>query len=141
VIDLSGCPDIKICSDQMDPDATTNCVAKSVRKFTDSVGEVTFTLIGSSTGAGNASSLAQSARIFANGVLLALPSAAVFDLDGSSGVGAGDLSVWISDFGSSMNWARSDYDGDGRIGAADLSAWLTVFAAAGSVQSCAASCP
>jgi hypothetical protein len=74
-------------------------------------------------------------------VLLASPSVASFDLDGVSGVGAGDLSAWLQDFASGGDWARSDYDGDGRIGAADLSAWLTVFAAAGSVQSCAASCP
>src|SRR5436190_8483547 len=141
VIDLSNCPDFTFCSDQMDPDALTNCGAKTVRKFTNALGEVTFTLLGGSTGAGNASSLAHSARIFGNGTLFAEPSVSSFDLDGSGGVGAGDLSVWLADFGSGMDWARSDYDGSGTVGAADLSEWLAVFGAGTSTQSCTTSCP
>ena len=141
VIDLSSCPDLRLCSDQMDPDAQTNCAAKTVRKFTNALGAVTFTLLGGSTGAGNASSLAHSAMIWGNGALMATPSVSSFDLDGSGGVGAGDLSVWLSDFGSGMNWARSDYDGSGTVGAADLSEWLAVFGAGTSTQSCTTSCP
>jgi hypothetical protein len=72
---------------------------------------------------------------------LATPSASSFDLDGSGGVGAGDLSVWLGDFGSGMNWARSDFDGSGTVGAADLSEWLAVFGSSGSSQSCTTSCP
>jgi hypothetical protein len=141
-IDLSSCPDLVICSDQMDPNTITNCTAKTVQKLTNASGEVTFTLLGGSSGAGHASSLAQNGKIFGGaGVLFARPSVASFDLDGTGGVGAGDLAVWLSDFGSGTDWARSDYDGDGRIGAGDLSAWLLVFAAGGSAQSCAASCP
>jgi len=141
LIDLSSCADLAFCSDQMDPNALTNCAAKTVRKFTNALGEVTFTLLGGSNGAGNASSLAHSARIFGNGVLMAVPSVSSFDLDGSDGVGAGDLSVWLSDFESGMEWARSDYDGDGNVGAADLSEWLTVFGASGSTSSCRTACP
>jgi pimeloyl-ACP methyl ester carboxylesterase len=141
VIDLSNCADLAICSDQMDPGAPTNCAAKTVRKFTNALGEVTFTLLGGSTGSGHASSLANSARIFGNGELLATPSASSFDLDGSGGVGAGDLSVWLGDFGSGMNWARSDFDGSGTVGAADLSEWLAVFGSSSSSQSCTTSCP
>jgi pimeloyl-ACP methyl ester carboxylesterase len=141
VIDLSNCADLAFCSDQLDPDALTNCAAKTARKFTNALGEVTFTLLGGSRGADNASSLAHSAKIFANGVLLALPSVSSFDLDGAGGVGAGDLSVWLADFGSGMNWARSDYDGSGTVGAADLSQWLAVFGSGASTQSCAVSCP
>src|SRR5215831_9541912 len=63
VIDLSGCPDLAICSDQLDASDLVNCGAKTVRKFTNALGEVTFTVLGSSTGAGNAASLANSARI------------------------------------------------------------------------------
>jgi len=92
-------------------------------------------------GSGHASSLAGSAKVLAKGVLLALPSVASFDLDGSGGVGAGDLSVWLSDFGSGVPYERSDFDGSGTIGAADLSEWLGVFGAGGSAQSCGASCP
>jgi len=141
VIDLSNCPDLTVCSDQLDPDALTSCATKTIRKSTSFNGEVTFTLLGGSNGAGHASSLAHSARIYGNGNLIATPSVSSFDLDGLSGVGAGDLSAWITDFGSGMDWARSDYDGDGRVGAGDLSEWLTVFGAGTSTQSCSASCP
>jgi pimeloyl-ACP methyl ester carboxylesterase len=141
VIDLSNCADLTICSDQSDPNALTNCAAKTVRKFTNALGEVTFTLLGSSNGAGHASSLAHGAMIFGNGVLIASPSVSSFDLDGSGGVGAGDLSVWLSDFGTGQPYERSDYDGDGQVSAADLSEWLAVFGAGGSTLSCGAICP
>jgi pimeloyl-ACP methyl ester carboxylesterase len=141
VLDLSNCPDLAICSDQMDANALVNCAAKTVRKFTNALGQVTFTVLGSSTGAGSAASLANGGRIFGNGRLLGMPSVSAFDLDGSGGVGAGDLSVWLSDFGSGVAYQRSDFDGSGTIGAADLSAWLAVFGAGGSAQSCGASCP
>jgi pimeloyl-ACP methyl ester carboxylesterase len=141
VIDLSNCPDLEICPDQLDPNAVTNCTAKTVRKFTNALGEVTFTLLGSSNGAGHASSLAHGAMIFGNGVLIASPSVSSFDLDGSGGVGAGDLSVWLSDFGTGQPYERSDYDGDGQVSAADLSEWLAVFGAGGSTLSCGAICP
>ena len=141
VIDLSNCTDLAICSDQMDADALVNCGAKTVRKFTNAQGEVTFTVLGGSTGAGNATTLANGARIYGNGLLLATLTAASFDLDGSGGVGAGDLSVWLADFGSGQPYARSDFDGDGSLSAGDLSLWLGVFGAGRSTQSCAASCP
>ena len=141
VLDLSNCPDLEICSDPLDPTAVTNCPAKTIQKLTNIQGQATFTVLGSSMGSGHASSLAGSAKVFARGVLLALPSVASFDLDGSGGVGAGDLSVWLSDFGSGVPYERSDFDGSGTIGAADLSEWLGVFGAGGSAQSCGASCP
>jgi len=141
VLDLSSCPDLVLCADQMDASAQVNCAAKSVRKFANAQGAVTFTLLGSSTGGGRAVSLAGSARIYGNGVIMGTPSVSAFDLDGSGGVGAGDLSVWFGDFGSGQPYERSDFDGSGTIGAADLSMWLGVFGAGGSAQSCGASCP
>jgi hypothetical protein len=141
VVDFSQCPDAAICADQLDPSALVNCAAKYVRKFTNAVGEVSFTLLGGSTGPGLAASTSPAVRIFGNGTLLRIATFAAFDLDGSGGVGAGDLSVWLSDFGSGVDWARSDYDGSGTVGASDLSEWLTVFGAGTSTQSCTTSCP
>ena len=142
-LDLSNCPDLALCPDQMDPSAVTSCTAKTIQKITNLQGQVTFTVLGSSNGSGHASSLAGSARIFGGRGLtwIGAPSVASFDLDGSGGVGAGDLSAWLADFGSGQPYARSDFDGSGDIGAADLSQWLAVYGAGGSVQSCAASCP
>jgi len=141
IVDFSQCPDAVICADQLDPDAVVTCGARSVRKFANAFGEVSFTILGSSTGAGHAATTGPSARIFGNGVLLRIARFAACDLDGSGGVGAGDLSIWLTDFASGIPWSRSDFNGDGQVGAFDLSEWLTVFAAGKSTQSCTASCP
>ena len=132
VIDLSGCADLAICSDQLDANALVNCGAKTTRKFTDATGKVTFVVLGGSNGGG---------KIFANGTLLQTPTVSAFDLDNAGGVGANDLSAWLTDFGSGNPYGRSDYDCSGGIGANDLSLWLTEFGAGTSASSCAASCP
>lgn len=141
VVDFSNCPDLLLSSDPLDPDALVNCEAKTIRKFTDVQGRVTFTIPGSSTGAGAAQSLANSVRMYGNGVLFASPSFATYDLDGSGGVGAGDLSAWLTDFGTGTPYSRSDFNGDGIVGADDLSDWLRVFGAGNSVESPVAGCP
>src|SRR5205814_9708563 len=56
-IDLSGCADLVLCSDQLDPAATVDCAAKRVRKFTDITGHVAFTVLGGSNGLNHASTL------------------------------------------------------------------------------------
>jgi len=143
VIDLSGCTDLAICDQagQFDPAALVNCAAKTSRKFTDALGAVTFTVLGGSNGASNATTLLGGAKIYANGVLIASPTASAFDLDGSSGVGANDLSAWLGDFGSGTPFGRSDYDCSGGIGANDLSIWLVAFGSGASTASCAVACP
>ena len=139
-IELLSCPDLDICADQLDPGVRVNCTAKTIQKFANELGQVSFTLLGGGNG-GQAATTAAAVRIFANGVLLRTARFATYDLDGLGGVGAGDLSVWLSDFGSGTTWSRSNFDGDGNLGAFDLSMWLTAFAAGGSTQSCVASCP
>ena len=74
-------------------------------------------------------------------MLIGSPSISAFDLDGGGGVGANDLSIWLTDFGSGNAYGRSDYDCSGDVGANDLSSWLTVFGSAGSAESCAGVCP
>ena len=115
--------------------------AKTTRKFTDVTGSVTFTVLGGSNGAGNATTLLGGGRIYANGTLIASPTVAAYDLDGSSGVGANDLSAWLTDFGLGQPYGRSDFDCSGGVGANDLSFWLTEFGAGTSAASCAVSCP
>jgi hypothetical protein len=142
-VDLSGCTDLEMCADQLDPSATVNCAAKLVRKFTDTNGSVSFTVLGGSNGPGRATTLLGGAKVFASGVLLGTPTASALDLDGVNGVGIDDLSVWLADFGApgSPAYGRSDFDGDGKIDINDLSLWVTAYGAGGSVQGCAASCP
>ena len=145
VIDLSGCGDLSICSDQLDANALVNCGAKTTRKFTDgpgpTLGQVTFIVLGGSNGGGNASTLLGGGRIYANGTLIQSPTVSAFDLDDAGGVGANDLSAWLGDFGSGSAFGRSDYDCSGSIGANDLSLWLGSFGAGTSASSCAVSCP
>lgn len=141
VVDLSGTTDLKICSDQLDVAALVNCAAKTTRKFTDALGQVTFIVLGGSNGAGNATTLTGGGRIYANGVLIASPTVSAYDLDSSSGVGANDLSAWLGDFGTGSPFGRSDYDCSGGVGANDLSIWLTAFGSGASTTSCTVSCP
>jgi hypothetical protein len=141
VIDVSACLDIAICDDQLDANALVNCGAKTTRKFTDALGSVTFIVLGGSNGGGNATTLLNAGKIFANGTLIKDPTVSVFDLDGAGGVGANDLSAWLGDFGSGQTFGRSDYDCSNVIGANDLSLWLGEFGAGTSASSCAVACP
>ena len=140
-IDLLSCPDLHLCADQLDPTAVVDCANKRVNKVTDGSGSVFFTVLGGSNGAGNALTLLNGGRIYENGTLLGSPTVSTFDLDGQGGVGANDLSAWLTDFGSGQNLGRSDYDCNNCLGANDLSLWLTVYGSGTMTSSCAASCP
>lgn len=139
VIDVSGCAELAICSDQLDAGATVNCAAKTTRKFTDAAGLVTFTVLGGSGPA--AVTLLNGGKIYANGVLIGSPTVSAFDLDGGGGVGINDLSKWLGDFGTLQPYGRSDYDCSGGVGINDLSVWLGVFGGLASQSSCAVACP
>jgi len=141
VIDLSGAPDISICADQLDADAVVDCARKTVSKHTAADGRVNFTVLGASNGGGNAVTFLDAGAIYANGPLICRPTVAAFDLDGSSGVGANDLSAWLTDFGTGNPYGRSDYDCSGGIGANDLSFWLSTFGSGTMTESCASHCP
>jgi len=143
VIDLSGCPDLHLCADQLDPAMDVDCANKRVGKFTDEAGMARFTLLGGSNGAGHAVELIGAGRVYEDGVLIGSPTVSAYDLDGSGGVGINDLSVWITDFGTFGNpaFGRSDYDCSGGVGINDLSVWMTAFGSGTQLQSCGASCP
>lgn len=82
------------------------------------------------------------AQIYGNGVLWGYARVAILDLIGCDGVGANDLSQWLTDFYQGAYLPRSDYDASGQIGANDLSEWLTAFGTAASAVGCGASiCP
>ena len=60
---------------------------------------------------------------------------------GNGGLGTGDLSLWLDDFGRGVYIGRSDYDGDGIVSSNDLSLWLTAFGSGSSSESGATLCP
>jgi hypothetical protein len=141
VVDLSSATDMHFCAEQLMPGVVVNCDARTVRQFADANGDATFTLLGGSNGAGNATTFLDGGHIYANGVLIKTPTVAAFDLDGQSGVGANDLSAWLGDFASGNPYGRSDYDCSGSIGANDFSFWLSAFGSGTQFVSCATSCP
>ncbi|MFN8589523.1 MAG: hypothetical protein U0704_17155 [Candidatus Eisenbacteria bacterium] len=143
VLDFSAGSDLQLCSDQLDAGATVNCAAKSVRKFTDASGVVSFTVVGGGTNAGaTAGAGLGSVKVYADGVLLGSMTSAILNQDGGlSGVGANDISVWIADFGSGNYYGRSDYDYSTAIGANDLSLLIGAFGALGSTEGCSTYCP
>jgi hypothetical protein len=143
VIDLSGCPDLHLCADQLDPGVDIDCAGKRVGRYTDALGSARFTLLGGSNGAGHAAELLGAGRVYEDGVLIGSPTVSAFDLDGVVGVAINDFSVWLQDFGTSGNppFGRSDFDGSGSVGVNDLSVWLTAFGTGAQAQSCGATCP
>ena len=143
VIDLSGCPDLHLCADQLNAQLVVNCAAKTVSSLTAANGGVSFTLLGGSNGAGNAVELLSAGKIYANGTLLGSPTVSAFDLDGANGAGVNDLSAWLTDFATLGNpaFGRSDFDCSGNVGINDLSVWLTAYGTGLQAQSCGATCP
>jgi hypothetical protein len=84
----------------------------------------------------------------ANGVALGSNTVAALDQNGTGGVNAVDLALFLNDrFSFNIGNAvatergRSDYDGNGQINPVDLAILLAAHAAAGSMQSCGTSCP
>jgi hypothetical protein len=138
VVDFSGMSDIVLCSASLDG-STVDCALSTVRAFTNGSGNVTFRVLGGSTGA--FSTLAPAVTVFADGVLLSTIGGAAYDLNNAGGVAAADLSIWLTDAGSGQNPVRSDYDFSGAVGAADLSKWLILAGGGGSSTSCGAPCP
>lgn len=139
-VDLSNAPDLHLCAQQLAPGIIMDCPANTAGAITDAAGRATLTLLGGGVAAAAGSGL-NNGRIYADGILLGSPTVSAFDLDGVSGVGANDFSLWFSDFLTGLPLGRSDYDCSGSLGANDLSVWLTEFGSGASSLSCAASCP
>ena len=144
-LDLSQCSDIALCAQQNDPAAVVNCAQKTVSKITAADGSVTFIVMGCALNAGASPGIqVPQARVFADGFLLASVWSPVLDQSGCDGIGANDLSTWLSDFFSGQYFVRSDYDYSGYLGANDLSLWITAFGLGGSVAGCSSiggACP
>lgn len=139
-VDLSGATDLRLCAQQLASGLVIDCVGNAASAVTDANGVARFTLLGGST-AGPATTLQNNGRVYADGVHIGSPTVSVYDLDGISGVGANDLSLWLSDFVTGQPHGRSDFDCSGSIGANDLSFWFSEFGSSSSAVSCAASCP
>ncbi|HXS81242.1 MAG TPA: hypothetical protein VN896_00875 [Methylomirabilota bacterium] len=137
---ILNCPGARLSTQTYVPGSTIRCGTAGVLGTTDGNGEVRLTVVGGGQ-AGAPAGAGPCVQIFASGVPLGTATLAYLDMDGSSGVGATDLALWLTDFGSGEDIGRSDYDGDGLLSAGDLSVWLTVWGAGDSDQSAASYCP
>jgi hypothetical protein len=137
---ILNCPGARLSSNAYLAGATIRCDTHGALATTDNNGEVRMTIVGGGT-AGGPAGAGPCVQIYASGVFLGFATLAYPDMDGSGGVGANDLALWLGDFGSGEDIGRSDYDGTGLLTANDLSMWLGIFGAGGSFQSAAAYCP
>lgn len=137
---LLNCPGARISSQAYEPGTTSRCDTHGVLQSADLHGEVRMTAVGAGT-PGAAPGGGPCAQIFAGGVLLGTATVAYLDMDGAGGLGANDMSLWLSDYALGEPIGRSDFDGDGQLTANDLSVWLELWSQARSKQSAAAFCP
>jgi hypothetical protein len=140
--DFSNCPDVRICAAQGDPVMYADCASHAVTAMTDMNGRLTLRIIGCARNSGaSPGATAPTLHVYADGVWLKDVRVAALDQNGSGGVSADDLSLFLADYFSGQNFARSDYDGNGVLDGNDMSFWLAAFFAGGSAQSGGPACP
>ena len=142
ILDFRRCTDLRVCSDQLDPNVLVDCISRTVRTLSDAQGRATFRVIGRAINTGAcAGSIAPSMEVYTEGIHLETVRVAAFDQNGIAGVNGDDFSLFMADYFSGQPFARSDYDGNGVVDGNDLSRWLAAYFAGGSAQSTGAVCP
>jgi hypothetical protein len=137
---ILNCPAARLAADQLQPGISTRCATHGVTAITDVNGMVRFAVVGGSEIDG-LHGMGPCAQVYSGGVAIGTARVAYLDLDGSGGLGANDLAVWLSDFGTGEPIGRSDFNGDQQLTADDLSVWLQIWADGRQVESPAAYCP
>lgn len=117
-IDFTRCPDV-LLGTLAGPGTIVNCDTRKPRLTTGSDGRVEFRLTGA-IGIRSPASTGAQAWVLADGLVLARVPVAVLDQDGAEGVDAKDLRLWLHDFYSGTNPARSDLDGNSFVSPSDL---------------------
>ena len=139
-IRLLNCPGARVAVDQRQPGITSRCVTHGILATTDLNGSTRFAAVGGGDPAGPHGTGA-CASVYAGGVLMGDVRVAYLDLDGSSGMGANDISIWLSDFGTGEPIGRSDFNGDQVLTADDLSVWFGIWGTGTQTASPASYCP
>jgi hypothetical protein len=140
MVDFSPITELRIASNQLDAATVTNCPHRFVKRITDDSGTAALTVMGRANGLSPQAGVLH-ANVYADGVLIGQVPVSIYDLDGTNGLGANDISLWLGDFAAPQFYGRGDYDGDGRLGANDLSLWIGAMGAGGSSFSAATVCP
>ena len=127
---------------ETDPAPTfATCPDQVLRFFTDATGTTGMTLTGSVDLGQQAPGVAPTVSIYADGVWFGDVPVVCYDLDGTGGVGAGDLSAWLTLFGAGDAILVADYNGSGVLDADDLSRWFDVFGSGFETVSATPLCP
>jgi len=127
---------------ETDPATTfAECPSQLLHFTADQSGTCRITVTGSVDLAQQVAGVAPAVSIYTNGILFGDLPVICYDLDGVGGLGAGDLSKWITLFSSGEPWLVADYNGDGVLGAEDLSLWLDVFHSGEETESARPLCP
>jgi hypothetical protein len=146
VVDFSGCcNDIHLSTTQHGAGVTLDAPNKRILATTNASGQVTLRIQGAATKSAVTPGNIGCAKILADNVLISdginhpAVNVGVFDLDGAvggNGVGAADLSQFLTDSFAASYRQRADYDHSSAcvfaVGAPDLSKLLTLSFAAGS---------
>jgi hypothetical protein len=137
---ILNCPAARLATDQAQPGVSTRCATWGVTAVTDLNGIVRFAVVGGSEAQG-LHGMGPCAQVYSNGLAIGTVRVAYLDLDGSGGLGANDISVWLADFATGEPIGRSDFNGDTFLTADDLSVWLQIWGDGRQVESPAAYCP
>ena len=137
---ILNCPAARLATDQLQAGVSTRCATHGVTAVTDLDGAVRFAVVGGSEAQG-LHGMGPCAQVYSNGLAIGTVRIAYLDLDGGGGLGANDVSVWLSDFATGEPIGRSDFNGDQLLTADDLSVWLQVWGDGRQVESPAAYCP
>ncbi len=118
-----------------------SCSSPFLRAYTNASGFCRMTVTGTVELADQQPGIPPTVSVYANGVLFGNVPVVCYDLDGASGVGANDMSLWFALFGTAQEFLVADYNGTGTVDADDLSMWLDVFGSGGDVESATPICP
>ena len=146
-VDFSACG-VQLCTDQLDPAVTVDCVAQTLSKRTDAAGRACFRVIGNrQPGIGCTAVPFPFAEVFSEGFgFICALYTPTYDLVNEAGVGlsGGDLSEFLHLFlDCGVYLTAIDYNCNSSQDGDDLAQWLGVFFGGRSAQGCssAAKCP
>ena len=144
IIDFSNCG-LQLCSDQLDPGVTVDCVAQKISRLTDVAGRACFRVIGKRRpGLECTAGPVPCVEVWWDQVFVCGLFAVTFDLDPAAGMSGNDLSEFLHlFFDCGVYLSAIDYNGNGQTDGDDLSQFLKGFFAGGSALNCptAAKCP
>jgi hypothetical protein len=133
--------DTRIGDTQPYASLATNCSTHGISAIADGSGVATFAVQGGGYAVAGAAHGAGACRVYADGVLIGTINVGTYDMNGSNGVDALDLSRLGNDVLGGTNPDRGDFDNSGATDGLDISIWAAVFFSGRSDQSAATYCP